>query len=275
MNNPSYVCDACPQPTTLLEKKYFFPRPYDLPDPDSYLWRYLDFTKYVSLLSTGSLFFARADTFDDAFEGAKGIADNKKGWDDHFGKFFRDAICNPPDGRQVTLDEEAIGKQVASLMEQLSSGGEQQRRQVFISCWHENAHESEAMWRLYSSFLPNAVAIRTTPQRMYRALGRDPFIAIGRVQYIDFNKRYAGVNDSFWRKRLSYEHEKEVRALIQDFHTEDAGILKPCDLGELIESVHVSPKAQDWFIRLVADINTRYGLNVGVNPSELLKAPFF
>ena len=30
----------------------------------------MDFTKYVSLLSTSSLFFVRADQFEDKFEGA-------------------------------------------------------------------------------------------------------------------------------------------------------------------------------------------------------------
>ena len=33
----------------------------------------MDFAKYVSLLSTSALYFARADTFNDTFEGAKGL----------------------------------------------------------------------------------------------------------------------------------------------------------------------------------------------------------
>jgi hypothetical protein len=39
-------------------------------DPTATIWRYMDFTKLVSLLETKSLFFARADKLGDAFEGS-------------------------------------------------------------------------------------------------------------------------------------------------------------------------------------------------------------
>jgi hypothetical protein len=34
------------------------------------IWRYMDFTKFVSLLDRSALFFARADKFKDQFEGS-------------------------------------------------------------------------------------------------------------------------------------------------------------------------------------------------------------
>ena len=37
---------------------------------DSRLWRYMDFPKFVSLISSGSLFLCRADLFKDPFEGS-------------------------------------------------------------------------------------------------------------------------------------------------------------------------------------------------------------
>jgi len=39
-------------------------------DPDVPIWRYIDFTKLVALLEHSSLFFARADTLGDTFEGS-------------------------------------------------------------------------------------------------------------------------------------------------------------------------------------------------------------
>src|SRR5687768_7249844 len=43
---------------------------FELPeDPNTKVWRYLSFTKFVSLLHTQALHFARSDQFDDAFEG--------------------------------------------------------------------------------------------------------------------------------------------------------------------------------------------------------------
>ena len=43
------------------------------PPADTILWRYMDFTKFVSLLEKRSLFFARADKLGDPFEGATPI----------------------------------------------------------------------------------------------------------------------------------------------------------------------------------------------------------
>lgn len=34
------------------------------------IWRYMDFTKFMSLLDTKKLFFTRADKFEDPFEGS-------------------------------------------------------------------------------------------------------------------------------------------------------------------------------------------------------------
>jgi len=40
------------------------------PPAETVLWRYLDFTKFVSMLDSSSLFFTRCDLFDDPFEGS-------------------------------------------------------------------------------------------------------------------------------------------------------------------------------------------------------------
>ena len=40
------------------------------PEPGAVLWRYMDFTKFVSLLDTQSLYLARADQLSDPFEGS-------------------------------------------------------------------------------------------------------------------------------------------------------------------------------------------------------------
>ncbi len=117
--------------------------------------------------------------------------------------------------------------------------------------------------------------IRTTYDALYQALGRDPNIKIGRVQYIDMNTTYAGVNDALWRKRTSFEHEREVRALTLDFHSKEPGKLMPCDMSVLIQEVFVSPKAPSWFIALVNDINSKYGLERQVSTSSLVEEPFF
>ena len=43
---------------------------FNKPPADAVLWRYMSFTKFVSLLTKKSLFFARADKLGDPFEGS-------------------------------------------------------------------------------------------------------------------------------------------------------------------------------------------------------------
>jgi hypothetical protein len=51
----------------------WLPLPYELPPDNTPIWRYLDFAKFVLLLTERSLFFCRADLLGDKFELAKGI----------------------------------------------------------------------------------------------------------------------------------------------------------------------------------------------------------
>ena len=273
---PLYVCGNCSDALKeTAARRYFFPRPYSVPEPGSILWRYMDFSKYVSLLSSKGLYFSRADCFDDIHEGAKGLRRRKDKWDSHYLDFFRQAIRIPPPGYSVNLSDDEVEKQAQKLLSDLEAGGRVDKKRTYVSCWHENEHESEAMWRLYSSFIENAVAVRTTFQRLYVSMGRDPFIRIGRVEYIDFNTSYAGPNDAFWRKRKSFQHEREVRAMLIHSRSEDRGKIVSCDMPQLIEGVFVSPKAPEWFIRVVNAVNEKFGLPVSVTRSALNEESFF
>lgn len=275
-DEPRYLCDTCsPVLKETAIRHYFSPHPYEIPNSESSLWRYMDFTKYVSMLSTSTLYFARADTFEDPFEGAKGVIGNKEKWDVHYLSFFKQAMKNPPEGVEWDHSEEYIEKEAQRLLKEMETGGKAHRERVYINCWHENEHESEAMWRLYSSYLGNAIAIRATYSSLYNALGRNPSISIGRVKYIDFNKSYAGPNDSFWRKRKSFEHEREVRAIVHDFKSEAMGRTMNCDLKVLIKEIIVSPTAPAWFVNVLNDVNEKFGIEITVNQSNLNEVPFF
>ena len=43
---------------------------FELPPDDATLWRYMDFTKFVSLLEKQALFFSKPDRLGDPFEGS-------------------------------------------------------------------------------------------------------------------------------------------------------------------------------------------------------------
>ena len=273
---PLYVCDSCSgQLKETAARTNFLPHPYEVPNCDTALWRYMNFTKYVSMLYTSSLYFSRADKLNDPFEGAKGYVKNKSKWDNHFLSFFAEVIKNPPDGTQSNLTKEQIKQQSQELFQQLEMLGKTSIKRVFVNCWHENKHESEAMWNLYSSNTGNAIAIKTTYCSLYESMGREPSIEIGRVKYIDFSKNFAGINNSFWRKRKSFEHEREVRAVIHDLECKKDHKLIPCDITTLIEEVRLSPVAPIWFLDIINDINTKYGFELEVIQSNLNEEPFF
>jgi hypothetical protein len=62
------------------------------------------------------------------------------------------------------------------------------KQQVYVSCWHANNCESEAMWKLYCG-RSDGVALCTTYERLSRIV---PFGAyIGKISYVDF-ERYTG-----------------------------------------------------------------------------------
>jgi len=270
------LCDKCSYLLSETVVRYYFEkREYELPPMDAKLWRYMDFSKYVSLISKRALFFAAASKFDDIFEGAKGIANRKEIWDKHYYSFFVDAIKNPPKGYVCDKTSAEIAHEATRLLNQLTSSGELDRKRTFINCWHENWGESEAMWKLYSKDIDNAIAIQTTYKSFYYALNRDPKISIGRVNYIDFTKRFAPINGSYWYKRKSFEHEKEVRAMtICRENAERDGLLIPINLDRLIENIYLSPSAPKWFVQVVNDVNTKYNVKAHVMQSSLSELPF-
>ena len=209
------------------------------PDESSTLWRFMDFTKYVAMLHRRSLFFARADEMPDPFEGRYGRR------------------------RQV----DALGHH----------GARQLRKQVLLSCWHENEHESAAMWRIYLS-AEDGIAIRTSFPRLCQALSAtNEKIVAGKVRYVD-ERRPAPLSDlelaPFFCKRKSFEYEREVRLLCRAADAdEQLGRYVAVDLQELIEQVVIAPTAESWLLDLVSSVTEKYGVTVPVAASTMLDCP--
>lgn len=271
----AYLCDKCSYLLAETVVRHFFEkRKYQIPNTKSKLWRYMDFSKYVFLLSKRGLFFSSASNFDDVFEGAKGIIQRKEKWDEYYMDFFKSAIKNPPPGYICEKTSEEIDHEAERLLEDLSSSGEKSRERVFINCWHENFVESEAMWKLYSKDITNAICIQTTYESLYFALGRNPAISIGRVNYINFSNHYAPINDSYWYKRKAFEHEKEVRAIINS-REKSCGLIVPIDIDLLLNNIYISPSAPEWFVDVVKEINEKYKVMAPVLQSTLNEKPFY
>ncbi|MGB2715420.1 MAG: hypothetical protein WBC51_14660 [Vicinamibacterales bacterium] len=234
----------------------------------------MDFARFVALLEQQALHFARADQFDDRFEAASGVQDLKARWDAHYLDFFRHAIRTAPRLSEPPPDEE-VEREAARLLREFSQSAALDRERLFVSCWHANAGESEALWRLYCPPSTAGLAIQTTAERLLKAVGEVP-VKVGKVQYIDFAKGFAGIHERIFTKRKSLSHEVEVRLVIQEFHsTDEIGKSIPVNLECLVVSVVPSPFAPRWFTRVVEATLRRYRVSVPLRPSEILAEPFF
>ena len=273
---PAVLCDDCaPLLSETVLRYHWMKDEYEKPDPTDKLWRYMDLGKFIHLISTGKLHFASTDSFEDPFEGAKGIAERKEKWDSFYLSFFREAIRTIPDATKEMLEPEHIEKESHRLLTELNQSGDGQRRHTFISCWHCNPYESEAMWKLYSVNTKNAVAIQTTAAHLYEALDRNPSVKIGKVKYVDFNNRFASINGAYWYKRKSFEHEREVRAIIVDYSTSTSGLSIPISINSLIDHLFISPYAPKWFEEVVHSVVEKYKLHIPVVHSDMTQRPFY
>lgn len=270
------LCDKC---SYLLEEtvvRYHWQETeYEEPSPEDMLWRYMDLSKFIAIISRNDLYFAAANTFEDIFEGAKGIIDKKSEWNIFYLNFFKEAILTAPGQDTRKLTDEQIKLDSERLLNEINNLGQKDRENTYISCWHLNNYESEAMWKLYSKDVTNAIAIQTTAGHLYEALNREPYINIGKVKYIDLEKRFTSINGAFWYKRKSFEFEKEVRAIIRKHDSKENGIYIPVNIDKLIDGIYVSPYASEWFLDVVKSVVTKYNINIPVSYSQMTEKPFY
>ena len=88
------------------------------PPDNAIIWRYMNLEKLLALLATNCLFLCRLDRVRDPWEGV---------WPDSAVKELKGTL--KPEQLSVFL-----------------SASEGLRTSVFVSCWHEAAHESAALW---------------------------------------------------------------------------------------------------------------------------------
>ncbi len=235
---------------------------------DVRVWRYMDFTKFVSLIESRCLYFTRADKFDDPFEGS---------WP----KINIDALHLPfPDITQET--QEAYIASMKSMNQNFP-------KFHAINCWHMNEHESAAMWKLYLKS-NEGIAIQSTYRKLRESIIDDETIHLGVVKYIDYEKEWIDTTNNFLspfaHKRKSFEHEREVRALLTKFPTSKDGINISqetiahgvkirVNVELLIEKIYVAPSAPGWLSGLVNSVSERYGYKFEVVHSKLDEQPVF
>ena len=249
------------------------------PEDTDYLWRYMSFEKFVSLLATRTLFFTRADKFDDPFEG-----------------------FTPPlvkEGYERTLRD-------INIFDEFQKNC---RKYALCSCWHQADEESMAMWEKYH--LHNSgIAIKTTFGDFKACLGEGYRVFLGKIEYINHYEYPVPDNISelsmlytwYFHKRKTFEHEKEFRAIFFDVpmsfteHFDNDGNVinlestsegnkypDTCktgkslevDVDRLVGEVITSPyiKNEEWITEAVRSVVNQYRFHFDVKSSTLLDEP--
>ena len=192
----------------------------ELIDDEKYLWRYMDFHKFLSFIFKESLYFTRLDKFDDKREGITlkhlFYQNVKKNLDNH--PMFDEVR------KYSTIDT------MGSEMNKIDSELENIQRFNFANCWNigEKESESVAMWNLYSN--PESLAIRINYKNLkdkitINGIDSNFFednIICGPVKYFDFQKNPDGIDldnpqlNSVFTKDKSFNYENEYRIIIQE-----------------------------------------------------------
>lgn len=242
-----------------------------VPNEQTVVWRFMDFTKFVSMLDTGSIFFCRSDKLGDPFEGATPQPE----FEIQKGEFLTRETARWKLGHQ----------EMKGLLDAFSRGKKNLREWIFINSWYMSEYESAAMWKIYAR-TNEAVAVRSTFKHLFDCLPKElPNLVWGKVQYIDFKKesslRGETFRDRFFYKRKSYEHEREIRAVLLRFPGEvhgypshlittlSDGVYVKTQVDLLIDEIYVAPGSPNWFLELVKNITEKYGLDKPVYRTSL------
>ena len=255
----------------LYEKHPVFAEPEN---KDGKIWRYIDFTKFTSMIDGRSLFFVKASKLRDPYEGTM----------PEYNDQIRRSVYESQ--KQNFKDDDQFEKFLQSTPKGLRATYKQNKETMLINSWHENDYESASMWQLYSQG-NSGIAIQSTFKKLYECFSKniEDKIWIGKVKYLDFKKEWmdeGNIFDPFIIKRKSFSSEMEIRALT--LHPEDPisnqkgqkqdrlienGMYVPVDLEILIEKIYVSPFAQNWVTKTIQSVATKFHLNKEIIQSDL------
>lgn len=273
-----YVGNCCESNVhELASHIYWWWQSYKRPTPATPLLRFMEFSKLVAMLSDQAIYFARADTLGDPFEGARGIITRRDEWKNYTMKYYREIIANPPAPYKNMKTDAEIEAEALKLYTDIEESSARELTEQYVNCWHSSDVESEALWRLYCPAPSSGVCIKTTFELLDQALNSEEEVRFGHVQYIDFKKHFAGTYDRIFWKRKSLSHEAEVRAVIHPHpgFSDEKGLLVPANLEAFIEAIIVSPFSPSWFENVLKQTLERFGVRVPVTASELSMEPFY
>jgi hypothetical protein len=247
-----------------------YPDQLEPPNFDAVIWRFVNMTKFVDLISTGELYFCRADLFKDKSEGLP--PDN----------YFPFPNMHPLDVRDMQKIDDSIGCLA------------QFREAFYVNCWHLFRRETWGMWDNYGE---DGVAICSRYNLLKFTMNAMADRAyLGLVRYGSRHMTGWNLFRFITTKRLEFAEEVEVRASLwiidphaginrhidMDNRVHDRPLTPPpdhvlkahrreVDLQALVTGVVVGPQASSKTLVEVAQLLKKRGYSFPVQPSALTR----
>ena len=249
----------------------------EIPKDEEVLWRYMSLEKFANILAKKHLFFARVDTFEDPFEGVLPLPLEQ-------------------------LYQSHMDDLDADMQQAIFKLWDNMRKHSMCNSWYCGKHQSMAMWEKHH-MRSSGVAIKTNMKNLKDSLPCKPDVFIGKIKYefetpntsdtLDAHVIYSAL----FYKRRSFEHENEVRAIIDnsqlidklfkgkryvsreeliklDFpEISEKGNKLKIDVATLISKVVTSPYTDQWVADTVKSIVRKYGYKFNVCRSNILDKP--
>jgi len=238
-------------------------------DQDGAIWRFMNMKKFRDLMTTGELYFCRADLFKN---------DEREGLPPE--RYLPRLLGLNP---LLLRDRQTLNHHLGSLA--------QFRESFYISCWHLFRDETDAMWKEFGA---DGVAICSRYSLLKSALdGLSDRAFLGLLRYGEQHLSGMNLFSFIMTKRAVYKDEKEVRAMlwIMDPHAilnrhfdidnrahplpldppTDVlpGHRRMIDLQTLITEIVVTPWAAITTFDEVNALVTTSGFGMAVKPSAL------
>lgn len=248
--------------------------PVFFPQKNYQVVKYMDLTKFVSLLQRKSLFFCRLDKLEDHFEGTTSKSNWKRRYD-----FFATQHLLSLKIKKLSSDE------ILKSVEEYFEGDRKMKSLKTICCWNISDTESAALWKIYSDFNQGIMITSKVTSLIESFKETKEDIDLSEVKYI--NHKYDEMPDGntmfpVIHKHKAYSYEKELRlihtvdfgnGLIYDWSKEEIeqGKYLKVDLNNLIDEIILSPYSPDWYIKMIENLCKTYGLKTSIKKSELSK----
>ena len=174
------------------------------------IWRFMDLTKFISLLDERALFFTNTKIFDDPYEGT-------------LGRYNKNAEIRKEKNRlylHIPQNDSKEEKELSDRLNDMTLNPKYTeyflrilRNRFLVNSWHMNEHESAAMWDLLSS-REYGIEIQSTIKRLCDSFQEADELRISKITYVDYENEWMDeyLYKPFLCKRRSFEHEKELRA---------------------------------------------------------------